>query len=204
MFDPLLLVAGASVVTVSGAVGSLVLSCYQKCGPNQAMIISGLGCSTGNSDFMVVIGGGAVVWPVIQQRAFLSLELMTIDLKNAAPIITKSGIPVLVEAIAQCKVKSDDKSIILAAEHFLNKNDAEIMALAHESLVGNLRTTLGAMEVEDAIRNMHEINQRVQEASNADLGKMGMTVVSFTVRELTDTVGYLEKLAQQKLASAAQ
>jgi flotillin len=200
MFDPLLLLGGAAVVTVVGAVGSMALSCFQKCGPNQAMIISGLGTKRGEHDFKIVKGGGAVVWPVIQQRAFLSLEVMTIDVKSSAPIITKNGVPISVEGVAQIKVKGDEESIATAAEQFLDKSDNEIKSIAHETLTGHLRAILGTMEVEQLISNFDQFATRVQEVSIGDLKKMGLTVVSFTIKEIKDNVGYLEALGRQKTA----
>src|SRR6476620_4757176 len=90
MFDPLLLLSGAETVVVCGAVGSLALACYQKCGPDTAMIISGLlSGDEGGPKFKVVTNGGAVIWPVIQQRAFLSLAPMQINITAKTPFITK-------------------------------------------------------------------------------------------------------------------
>lgn len=200
MFDPLLLLGGAAVVVVSGAITSMALSCFQKCGPNQAMIISGLGTKRGEHDFKIVKGGGAVVWPVVQQRQFISLEVMTIDVKSVAPIITKNGVPIIVEGVAQVKVKGDEESIATAAEQFLDKTDQEIKGIAHETLVGHLRAILGTLEVEELIRNFDQFAMRVQEVSIADLKKMGLTVVSFTIKEIKDNVGYLEALGRQKTA----
>lgn len=200
MFDPIVILGGAAVVTVCGAVGSMALSCFQKCGPNQAMIISGLGTKHGEHDFKIVKGGGAVVWPVIQQRAFLSLEVMTIDVKSAAPIITKNGVPIIVEGVAQVKVKGDEESIATAAEQFLDKSDNEIKSIAHETLVGHLRAILGTLEVEQLISNFDQFAMRVQEVSIGDLKKMGLTVVSFTIKEIKDNVGYLDSLGRQRTA----
>ncbi len=200
MFDPLILLGGAAITVVAGAVGSMALGCFQKCGPNQAMIISGLGTKHGEHDFKIVKGGGSVVWPVIQQRAFLSLEVMTIDVRSVAAIITKNGVPIIVEGVAQVKVKGDEESIATAAEQFLDKSDAEIKSVAHETLVGHLRAILGTLTVEELISNFDQFAQRVQEVSIGDLRKMGLTVVSFTIKEIKDNVGYLESLGRQKTA----
>lgn len=200
MFDPILVIGGAAVLGVLGAISSMALSCFQKCGPNQAMIISGLATKYGEHDFKIVKGGGAVVWPVIQQRAFLSLEVMTIDVRSAAPIITKNGVPIIVEGVAQVKVKGDDDSIATAAEQFLDKTDEQIKEIAHQTLVGHLRAILGTLEVEELIGNFDQFAVRVQEVSIGDLKKMGLTVVSFTIKEIKDNVGYLDSLGRQKTA----
>ncbi|MBC7999174.1 MAG: flotillin family protein [Leptolyngbya sp.] len=192
---------GAGVVFFAFIVW-MVSSFYQKCGPNQAMIISGMLTAEEDRKFKIVVGGGTTVFPVIQQRAFLSLEVMTIEIKSTAPIITKNGVPVFVEGVAQVKVKGDSASIATAAEQFLDKDDSEISQIAHETLVGHLRAILGTMEVEELIQNFDSFAQKVQEVSLADLAKMGLTVVSFTLKELKDNVGYLEALGRKRTAEA--
>lgn len=175
---------------------------YQKCGPNEAMVVSGFGAGEADRQFKIVKGGGAVVLPVIQQRQFLSLEIMPIEVRSSAPIITKNGVPIFVEGVAQVKVKGDDVSIATAAEQFLGKSDDEIASIAHETLVGHLRAMLGTMEVEELIQSFDAFAQRVQEVSLGDLAKMGLTVVSFTIKEIKDNVGYLEALGRKRTAEA--
>jgi len=194
-------IVGAAVV-VLGFFVWMVSSFYQKCGPNQAMIISGMLSSEDDRKFKIVVGGGTTVFPVIQQRSFLSLEVMTIEIKSLAPIITKNGVPVFVDGVAQVKVKGDPASIATAAEQFLDKDDVEISQIAHETLVGHLRAILGTMEVEELIQSFDSFAQKVQEVSLADLAKMGLTVVSFTLKELRDNVGYLEALGRKRTAEA--
>lgn len=180
----------------------MIANFYQKCGPNQAMIISGMWAGEDDRKFKIVVGGGATVMPVIQQRAFLSLEVMTIEVHSTAPIITKNGVPVFVEGVAQVKVKGDPVSIATAAEQFLDKDEEEIANIAHETLVGHLRAILGTMEVEELIQSFDSFAMKVQEVSLADLAKMGLTVVSFTIKEIKDNVGYLEALGRKRTAEA--
>lgn len=143
-----------------------------------------------------------MVLPMVQQRNSLSLEVMTIEVHAQAPMITRNGVPLFVEGVAQVKVKGDDVSIATAAEQFLGKSDEEISTIAHESLVGHLRAILGTMTVEELIQSFDSFAQRVQEVSLADLAKMGLTVVSFTIKEIKDSVGYLEALGRQQTAEA--
>jgi flotillin len=182
--------------------GYILGNLYQKCSPNQAMIISGFGAGNGDRNFKIVVGGGAIIYPMIQQRNSLSLEVMTIEVHANAPMITKNGVPIFVEGVAQVKVKGDDISIATAAEQFLGKSDEEIASIAHESLVGHLRAILGTMTVEDLIQSFDSFAQRVQKVSVDDLAKMGLTVVSFTIKEIKDSVGYLESLGRQQTAEA--
>jgi flotillin len=182
--------------------GWIMASLFQKCGPNEAMIVSGWGATSGPHGVKIVKGGGTVVLPLIQQRSFLSLEVMTIEVRSNAPVITKNGVPIFVEGVAQVKVKGEEESIATAAEQFLGKSSDEIINIAHETLVGHLRAILGTMEVEEVIQHFDAFAQRVQEVSINDLHKMGLTVVSFTIKEIKDNVGYLEALGRTRTAEA--
>lgn len=200
--DPLMIVSGVMLLVLLVTLCSVLATLYQKCGPNQAMIISGFGCKRGDVEFKIVKGGGDVVLPLLQKRDFLSLEIMTIEVHSQAPIITKNGVPIFVEGVAQVKVRGDDESIATAAEQFLGKSDEEVASIAHETLVGHLRAILGTLDVEELIQNFDNFAQKVQEVSIVDLKKMGLTVVSFTIKEIKDNVGYLEALGRQRTAEA--
>ncbi|HEY9789327.1 MAG TPA: SPFH domain-containing protein [Candidatus Obscuribacterales bacterium] len=199
-FDPLWVLGIGVLGLVFLAFWMMIASCFQKCGPNQAMIVSGLFAQKGEHGFTIVKGGGAVVMPLVQQKSFLSLEVITIDVKSEAPIITRNGVPIFVDGVAQVKVRGDEDSIATAAEQFLNKTDDEIKMIAHETLVGHLRAILGTLEVEELITNFDQFAQKVQEVSIVDLKKMGLTVVSFTIKEIKDNVGYLDSLGRKKTA----
>ncbi|MCA0315430.1 MAG: flotillin family protein [Candidatus Melainabacteria bacterium] len=171
---------------------------YQKCGPNEAMLITGF--TPGGPQ--IVRGGGKIVMPLIHQKNILSLEVMTIEVHSQAPMITKNGIPIYVDGVAQVKVRGDEEAIATAAERFLNKSQNEIATVAHETLVGHLRAILGTMTVEELIQSFDSFACKVQEVSVADLAKMGLTVDSFTIKEIRDTVGYLEALGKKQTAEA--
>ncbi len=176
----------------------LMVSCFQKCGPNEAMIVSGFGATREGRPFKIFVGDGTVILPLIQQRATLSLETMTIDVVSQAPMITKSGVPIFVEGVAQIKVQNNLEAIATAAQQFLNKSQDEIAAIAHQTLIGHLRAILGTMQVEELIQNFERFSSLVQEVSGADLAHMGMEIVSFTIKEIKDNVGYLEALGRNQ------
>lgn len=187
-------------LTIFLFLGFMWASLYRKCGPNQAMIISGKGLQEEGRKFAIVVGGGRMVLPVVQQTHFLSLEVMTIEVRTTAPIITKNGVPIFVEGVAQIKVQGTNEAIATAAEQFLDKTDEQIANIAHETLVGHLRAILGTLDVEQLIQNNEEFASRVQEVSIGDLAKMGLTSVSFTIKEIKDTVGYIEALGRKRTA----
>jgi len=193
---PEVLFIGVSMIFMFTVIVVLNASCYQKCPPNQAMIISGMMAGENGLPFKIIVGGGTLMLPLIQQKNLVSLEIMTIQVRAKEPMITHNGIPITVEGIAQVKVRGDDVSIMTAAEMFLGKSPEEIAKIAQDTIIGHLRATLGTVMVEEFIRSLAPFAQLVKEVSIADLAKMGLTVVSFTITEIKDNSGYLEARSQ--------
>lgn len=181
-------------------------SLYQKAGPNEVLIVSGRRHSfvdaTGkraSRGFKIVAGGGTIVVPIFEKINRMSLENITLDIVTPE-FYTRLGVPIMVEGVAQIKVKSDDVSIATAAEQFLTKTLEEIKAIAYQTVSGHLRAILGTMTVEEVMAEHEAFAQRVQEVSAHDLANMGLTVVSFTIRNITDQHGYLEALGKPQIA----
>lgn len=179
---------------------------YTKVGPNQVLVISGRKHRVADPDgtlreigFRVVKGGGVFVWPVLEKVDVLSLELLTIDV-NTPEVYTSKGVPVKVDGVAQIKVKGDDISIATAAEQFLSKGVDEIRNIATQTLEGHLRAILGTMTVEDIYQNRDAFASKVQEVAAGDMANMGLQIVSFTIRDIRDSQGYLDALGKPRIA----
>ena len=179
---------------------------YVKVGPNEVLVISGrrrrvreTDGSVGTVGFRITKGGGAFIWPIVEKYDILSLELMTIDVKTPE-VYTITGVPIIVDGVAQIKVKGDDVSITTAAEQFLSMSQEQIMNIATQTLEGHLRAIVGTLSVEDIYKNRDAFAQRVQEVAAADLANMGLTIVSFTLRDIRDNQGYLDALGKPRTA----
>ncbi len=214
---PILAAAGEIPwLTVVLGVGALLLvffifagiwaSRYTKVGPNQVLVISGRKHRTVDPDgttrevgFRIVKGGGVFVWPVFEKVDILSLELLTIDVQTPE-VYTSKGVPVRVDGVAQIKVKGDDISIGTAAEQFLSKGNEEIKNIAMQTLEGHLRAILGTMTVEEIYQNRDAFAQKVQEVAAGDMANMGLGIVSFTIRDIRDSQGYLDALGKPRIA----
>ena len=98
------------------------------------------------------------------------------------------------------KVKGDDVSIATAAEQFLSKSTAAIMNIAMQTMEGHLRAILGTMTVEDIYQNRDAFAQKVQEVAAGDMANMGLGIVSFTIRDIRDSQGYLDALGKPRIA----
>ena len=213
---PMLAVDLGNAAKIIGGVGAVLLvifvfagiyaSRYTKVGPNEVLVISGRKRRMQDPDgterevgFRIVKGGGVFVWPVFEKVDILSLELMTIDVQTPE-VYTSKGVPVKVDGVAQVKVKGDDISIATASEQFLGKSTDEIRNIATQTLEGHLRAILGTMTVEEIYQNRDAFASKVQEVAAGDMANMGLGIVSFTIRDIRDSQGYLDALGKPRIA----
>jgi flotillin len=173
---------------------SIAARLYRVVGPNRALIIYGLGGT------QIVTGGGRVVLPLVQNAQELTLELMSFDVAPQQDLYTSQGVAVKVEAVTQIKVKSDPHSIRTAAEQFLSKPLAEREAAIRLVMEGHLRGMVGQLTVEQIVKEPEMIADRVRTTSAEDMAKMGLEVVSFTIREITDKNEYIENMGKPDVA----
>jgi len=179
---------------------------YVKVGPNEVLVVSGRAKKVIDIDgvarrvgYRQVQGGGTFVWPVIERYDILSLELLTLE-PRCENVYTVHGVPISINGVAQVKVKGDDVSIATAAEQILSKGTAEVHRIALETLEGHLRAIVGSMTVEDIYKNRDAFAQRVQDVAAGDMANMGLQIVSFTIKEISDPVGYLDALGKPRIA----
>jgi len=206
-FSWMKVILGCAIVLFFLFVTALIwASRYTKSGPNQVLVISGRKRKMTEPDgtvrevgFRIVKGGGRFVWPVLEKVDILSLELLTIDVQTPE-VYTSKGVPVKVDGVAQIKVKGDDISIATAAEQFLSKGVDDIKNIAMQTLEGHLRAILGTMTVEEIYQNRDAFASKVQEVAAGDMANMGLTIVSFTIRDIRDTQGYLDALGKPRIA----
>jgi flotillin len=198
--------AVASILIVIFVFLGIWASRYTKVGPNQVLVVSGGKHQVVDADgtpreigFRIVKGGGTFVMPIKEKVDILSLELLTIDVQTPE-VYTSKGVPVRVDGVAQIKVKGDDVSIRTAAEQFLSKNTDDIKNIAMQTLEGHLRAILGTMTVEEIYQNRDAFASKVQEVAAGDMANMGMGIVSFTIRDIRDSQGYLDALGKPRIA----
>jgi flotillin len=193
-------------VIVVFIIGAIFANRYTKVGPNEVLVISGRKRKFADPDgtvrevgFRIVKGGGVLVWPVLEKVDILRLELITIDVQTPE-VYTSKGVPVKVDGVAQIKVKGDDISISTAAEQFLSKGTEDIKSIAMQTLEGHLRAILGTMTVEEIYQNRDAFASKVQEVAAGDMANMGLGIVSFTIRDIRDSQGYLDALGKPRIA----
>ena len=167
---------------------------FRRAGPHEAIIVYGL------RGIRVVKGGGTIIFPMIESSKSLSLELMSFDVAPKQDLYTKQGVAVTVEAVAQIKVKSDRESILTAAEQFLTKTDQEREGLIRLVMEGHLRGIIGQLTVEEIVKQPEMVGDRMRATCADDMNKMGLEVISFTIKEVRDKNEYISNMGKPDVA----
>jgi flotillin len=197
------------IIIIVGLASLLVAKQYKKVGPNEVLVISG-----GRKKVVVApdgtkrkigyryrLGGGTFVWPFLETYETLPIDVINLSIKTPE-VLTHGGILIMAEASAQVKIKSDDDSIHLAAEQFLGSGREGIRDVAQTILDGKMRAVIGTLTVEVIYRGRHEFAEKVIKATEEDFRGMGLTLLSFALKEISDTQGYLDALGKPQIAAA--
>ncbi len=194
------------VVFILIALIAVFITKYRTAGPDEALIVTGsyLGGKNVHVDdagnkIKIIRGGGAFVLPVFQQAQPLSLLSSKLEV-TTPEVYTEQGVPVMADGTAIIKIGGSIGEIATAAEQFLGKTKEERENEAKEVLEGHLRSILGSMTVEEIYKNRDKFSQEVQRVASQDLAKMGLVIVSFTIKEVRDKNGYLDSLGKPRIA----
>src|SRR6202022_4133551 len=171
-----------------------VAKMFRKAGPHEALIVYGM------RGTRIVKGGGTVIFPMVETCRELSLELMSFDVAPQQDLYTVQGVAVTVEAVAQIKVKSDPESIRTAAEQFLTKRPEQREGLIRLVMEGHLRGIIGQLTVEQIVKEPEMVADRMRSTNASDMAKMGLEVISFTIKEVRDKNEYITNMGRQDVA----
>ena len=194
------------VLFIIAAIVAVYILKYKTAGPDEALIVTGsyLGKKNVHTDesgnkIKIIRGGGAFIFPVFQQSKPLSLLSSKLDV-TTPEVYTEQGVPVMADGTAIIKIGGSISEIATAAEQFLGKDKSDRENEAREVLEGHLRSILGSMTVEEIYKNRDKFSQEVQRVASQDLAKMGLVIVSFTIKDVRDKNGYLESLGKPRIA----
>jgi len=167
------------------------------CGPNEALVISGM-FQGGKPTF--ISGGRAIVCPCIQTVQRIPLNTMTLEV-HSPRVYTSQGVPISVVGTAQVKINgSNEEMLAFAAEQFGGKPVEEVLQICLETMEGHQRAIMGNMTVEEIYRDRKTFSTKVFEVASVDLHNMGIMVISYTLKDVRDEVGYLASLGQARTA----
>jgi len=197
------------IVVVLVLIGFLIAKQYRKVGPNEVLIISGGRKRTviepdgtkKKIGYRYRLGGGTFVLPFIETVNILPIDVINLDIKTPE-VLTHNGILIMADASAQVKVNSDENSIRHAAEQFLGTGKEGVSNISATILDGKMRAVIGTMTVEEIYRGRHDFADKVIKAVEGELLRMGLGLISFSLKEISDTQGYLEALGKPQIAAA--
>lgn len=165
--------------------------------PDEALIVTG--SFLGKDGIKILKNSGTFVIPIVQKAHTLSL--LTHKLEIGTPeVYTEQGVPIKASATVLVKIGNSVDSIKTAAEQYLGKSTEELEDEAREVLEGHLRAILGTMTVEAIYKNRDDFAEQVQQVASTDLRKMGLEIVSFTIKDVSDPNGYLDALGRPQIA----
>uniref|UniRef100_A0A8D0KSJ2 Flotillin n=1 Tax=Strix occidentalis caurina TaxID=311401 RepID=A0A8D0KSJ2_STROC len=197
-------------------------------GPNEALVVSG-GCC-GSDVKQYVYGGWAWAWWCITDTQRLSLEVMTIlcrceniETSEGVPLYvtgvaqisleimtlqprcedveTAEGVALTVTGVAQVKIMTEKELLAVACEQFLGKNVQDVKNVVLQTLEGHLRSILGTLTVEQIYQDRDQFAKLVREVAAPDVGRMGIEILSFTIKDVYDKVDYLSSLGKTQTAA---
>jgi len=203
-----LIVAGAVILFFAVVILIMALQ-YRKVGPNEALIVAGgrkrsvtLADGTKRKvGYRYRLGGGVFVWPGMEKVYALPMDVIPVSIRTPE-VLTHGGVPILAEASAQVKIDSSDETIHLAAEQFLGIGREGLRDVVVNVLEGKVREVIGTMTVEDIYRGRHEFSNRVIKAVKEDFSRMGLVMLSFALKDISDTQGFIDALSKPQIAAA--
>ncbi|KAM4760512.1 flotillin-2 isoform 3-T3 [Cyanocitta cristata] len=208
------------VVGAGGGGGAAMGNCHTV-GPNEALVVSG-GCC-GSDEKQYVYGGWAWAWWCITDTQRVSLEVLTIlcrcenvETSEGVPLIsleimtlqprcedveTAEGVAITVTGVAQVKIMTEKELLAVACEQFLGKNVQDVKNVVLQTLEGHLRSILGTLTVEQIYQDRDQFAKLVREVAAPDVGRMGIEILSFTIKDVYDKVDYLSSLGKTQIAA---
>lgn len=166
-------------------------------GPNEALVRSG-GCC-GNDAKKTVIGSWVWAWWLVTDVQSITLEVMTLN-PRCEKVETAQGVAVTVTGVAQVKVMTEPELLKTACEQFLGRTTSQIENIILQTLEGHLRAILGTLSVEEIYKDREAFAALVREVASPDVGRMGIEILSFTIKDIEDHVDYLDSLGKTQTA----
>ncbi|MCL4144924.1 UNVERIFIED_CONTAM: hypothetical protein GTU68_003803, partial [Idotea baltica] len=157
------------------------------------------GCC-GATSKKTIVGGWAWAWWFVTDVQRLSLEVITLNPK-CENVETSLGVQVTVTGVAQVKVMKEEKVLKIASEQFLGMAVEEMKCTILMTLEGHLRAILATLTVEEVYRDRDQFASLVREVAGMDVGRMGIEILSFTIKDVYDKVEYLTSLGKAQTAA---
>jgi flotillin len=179
---------------------------YRKVGPNQVLVVSGRTSVVTDADgkkrkvgYRLQVGGGTFVIPLLETADSFPLEVFSISLR-CPDVLTSQGVLLSAEAQGQVKASSEEGPLHRAVENFLSRGSDGITYVAQEVVEGHMRGILGTLTVEEIYGDREGFADRVREEAAKDFSRLGLELISFSLKDIKDSQGYIENLGARRIA----
>lgn len=191
------LIVAVGLVVVGLVLVITIMNMYQAASPNNALVVWGRG------GLRCFVGGGTVVWPVIQkyERMYTGLRSLPVEV---AHVYTQDGVPINVKTVVQFKIGHELDKLRNAAYRFLGKKTEEIDSAMVKTFDGHLRTIIATLTAIQVLQDQASFAEKVVNLSATDLNPLGLTIDSFVIKEISDDQGYYDSLGAKEIAKVKQ
>ena len=193
---PILIIVVAAVVLFASI--SALISRYKRCPSDKILVIYG---RTGGTSAKCVHGGGAFIWPVIQDFAYLDLKPLSIE-ANLTNALSRQNIRVDVPCRFTIAISTEAESMNTAAERLLGLSHEQIQELAKDILFGQLRLVIATMTIEEINSDRDKFLDNISKNVDSELRKIGLKLINVNVTDIKDESGYIEALGKEAAAKA--
>lgn len=198
-----LIIVGVAVLFFFSMLG-MVVKRYKRCPSDSLLVIYGrTGKSkTGEiSTAKILHGGGAFVWPVIQDYEFLDLKPQAINI-NLTNALSKQNIRIDVPSVFSVAISTEEGVMINAAERLLGMSKDQIGELARDIIFGQLRLVIATMDIEEINANRDAFYEVIQSSLEPELAKIGLKLINVNITDISDESGYIKALGKEAAATA--
>ncbi|TDB66888.1 flotillin family protein [Arundinibacter roseus] len=193
---PIILIVVFAVVVF--ATITALISRYKRCPSDKILVIYG---RTGGTSAKCIHGGGAFIWPVIQDYAFLDLKPLSIE-ANLTNALSRQNIRVDVPCRFTIAISTETDSMNTAAERLLGLSSEQIQELAKDILFGQLRLVIATMTIEEINSDRDKFLENISKNVDSELRKIGLKLINVNVTDIKDESGYIEALGKEAAAKA--
>ncbi len=179
----------------------LLVKRYKRCPSNRILVIYGR-VKEGRSA-RCLHGGGAFVWPLIQDYDYLSLDPMQIEVPLRGAL-SAENIRVNVPSVFTVAVSTQTGVMQNAAERLLGLKPAEISKQAEDIIFGQLRQVIASMAIEDINRDRDKFLESIHQSLAPELEKIGLVLINVNITDITDESGYIEAIGRKAASEAIQ
>jgi flotillin len=194
--SPIILIAVAAVFFF--VLVSALVSRYKRCPSDKILVVYG---RTGGTSAKCIHGGGAFIWPVIQDYAYLDLKPISIE-ANLTNALSKQNIRVDVPCRFTIAISTEEDSMNSAAERLLGLTSDQIQELSKDILFGQLRLVIATMSIEEINSDRDKFLENISKNVDSELKKIGLKLINVNVTDIKDESGYIEALGKEAAAKA--